>query len=205
MRLTFTTETRALQDIDRALSPEAMNRRLAAFALEERDRAIGSGQASERYRRFVNGREGAQEAEVQFPGPVLYVFDYWAEIAEFALVFLRARSPVDSGDYRDAHVAMVNGQRVDPKAIPLGTSELVITNTVPYARKVHVGAMRMSVPPFIYEDARRAVAGRFGNAVSTSMEFLELPGGYVLKRGQGKRDRAAGGVVRYPSLVITAG
>lgn len=42
----------------RGLTPEAINRKLAAFARSELAEAIARGEASESYDVFVNGRKG---------------------------------------------------------------------------------------------------------------------------------------------------
>jgi hypothetical protein len=90
---------------------------------------------------------------------------------------------------------------VSPDRIPPGV-EIVITNDQPYARKIQVGAMKMSVPPGIYEDARQFVQRNFGQMVAVQLRFVQLAGGYVLKRSGGRKDRAAGQPIAYPALVI---
>jgi hypothetical protein len=144
------------------------------------------------HRTFVNGREGASEDTVQAPGPIVYEFELGPEIVAFALDTLRALSPVKSGAYRDAHFLLVDGAAAPASAAVLG-ADLLIANDRPYARKIHVGAMKnMKVPPGIYERARQAVMARWGNAVRVEVTFVSLAGGYVAK----------GGALTYPALRI---
>src|SRR5689334_2411668 len=197
------------------LTGPAAAARLAAFAREQLADAISSGEGSRNYTRFVNGREGVAEESVRLPGPILYRFSWLDEVAEYALEFLRARSPVgpvERGHYRDSHEALVHGEVVatsrDPSAIraaniPAG-AEIVISNSMPYSRKIEVGAMRMRVPPRVYEDARQNVLRHYRQIARADLRFITRSDGYVLK-GHGKRkrkDNAAGTDLTYPALVL---
>ncbi|WP_372397106.1 hypothetical protein ABMY26_23845 [Azospirillum sp. HJ39] len=81
--------------VDQALSPEAQSRRLADIAIAERDRLIASGRASRRFRRWVDGVEGAPETAVRPAdgGRIVYRFSIMGAVCNFALSFLIARSP----------------------------------------------------------------------------------------------------------------
>lgn len=104
------------------------------------------------------------------------------DIVDFALVTLRERSPVGSGDdehpglYRDSHIVFLNGQVVqsgDVSAFRPG-DQINISNPVPYARKIEIGRLTMSVPPHIYEDTAAIVGGRFGNRASVRFVFMPV-------------------------------
>jgi hypothetical protein len=206
---------RELRVATAGLDPAAIAALLARTAEEALAEAIGSGQASPAYTRYVNGRADIAEEQVKPPGPILYVFEYGAEIARFALDWARAASPVHSGAYRNSWFAMVGGVQVNPdapSAIPPGAA-ITITNDQPYARKIEVGHMVMSVPPRIVERLKTAVMGRYGNFVSARTSQIRLEGGYILKgrftRGIGKfarkglrKDTAAGAEMTYPALQI---
>ncbi len=212
----FTLTRRDVQLATEGISPENINRELAQFAKLELAKAIDGGEASPIYDRYVNGRHGAPEESVQAPGPILYVFSYWKPIIEFALDFLRKRSPVLTGKYQGSHVVMVGSQILRPDA-EIGAGETVhIVATVPYARKIEVGHMRMSVPDGVYADAGRAVKQRFGGrngAVIVRNRNIEIPGGYILKgvftrgykpgaRKKLGKDVAAGTRMTYPALEL---
>ncbi|MBR1005251.1 hypothetical protein JQ560_51900, partial [Bradyrhizobium liaoningense] len=97
--------------------------------------------------------------------------------------------------------------------IPIN-STVVLTNNRPYARKIDVGHVRMTVPPGIVEDVRKAVMARFGNFVIAKRTMIPLPGGYVLKgrfrrgyrpfaRTKLRSDTMAGAQMTYPALVLS--
>lgn len=142
---------------DRTLSPEALSSVLAGAARRIRDGLIESGEASRTFRTFVDGREGAIEESVRPDGAIVYRFAAIGEAAAFCLAFCMARSPRDSGAYRNAWIVAVNGRpwTADLNEIPAG-AEVMVVNPMPYARKIDAGAMRMRVPPGIVEAARQA-------------------------------------------------
>ncbi|MDR6953788.1 hypothetical protein J2X65_003151 [Ancylobacter sp. 3268] len=186
------------------MEPAAISSALAAFAKQELAGVIARGEGTQIYDRFVNGHAGAPEESVQAPGPILYVFSWWQPIIAFALNELERRSPRKSGRYANSFVVFVNGRRAHRGEEIPPNAEVVITNTQPYARKVQVGAMKMNVPPFLFDYAGSAVVRRFGaTLISVQLKFLQLRGGYILKRSQGNRaDRQAGMPLTYPSLIL---
>lgn len=192
---------RQLEVAGRGIAPEAIAAQLAAFAISERDELIRSGRASPRWRRFVNGRPDVPEAAVVLPGPIAYEFSVMDQVVEYALAFLRQRSPVLTGAYRASHYVMVRGVRTAPEAIPPG-AEIWILSDLPYARKIEVGAMRMSKPPKLYEDATNAVRKRFGGVVDVGIQFVFVPWAWRLKRDQGRRGRRRGDPVTFPALIL---
>jgi len=203
-----------LQLATAGISPENIARELAAFAKSELAKSIADGEGSERYDRYVNGVFGAVEETVVPPGPILYVFQGWREIIEFALQSAVERSPEKSGRYKQSWFIMTPGGVIKSfDEIPIN-STVILTNNQPYSRKVDVGHMRMSVPPGIIEDVRKMVMARFGNFVTAKRTLIPLPGGYILK-GRFKRgyrpyartklrpDTMAGAQMTYPALVMT--
>lgn len=207
------TFAKDLQLATAGIAPENVARELAEFAKAELADAIGRGEGSPVYDRYVNGALGAPESAVVPPGPILYDFIWWQEIVALALQYLVERSPVRSGRYKRSWLVMVDGRPApDPAGIPLD-AEVIIVNDQPYSRKVDVGHMKMSVPPHIIEDARQAVMRIFGNMLTARRTLVELPGGYVLKgrfhKGAGasarkglRKDTQAGQPMTYPALVL---
>ncbi len=195
------------------ISQDAISAELAKFARAQLAEAIGSGAGSPMYSRFVNGREGAAEETVEAPGPILYVFAWWAPVIGFALAYARGRSPERSGRYRKSWIVLVNGREVDEDAaIPAG-AEVTITNRQPYHRKIDSGHMRMRVPPGIIEEMRSRIARRFSGAVEARATQVLIPGGYILKgkfrrgyreraRSGLRRDTRAGQPMTYPAVVM---
>jgi hypothetical protein len=194
-----------------AIAPAAINAALAQFAQQELASAISSGEASPDYDRYVNGNLGAPESSVQAPGPILYVFNWWTDIVEYALQTLVQKSPVRSGRYQESWIIRANGQQVSsPKDI--GIAALVeITNVQPYHRKIDVGHMHMSVPHQLIESTRQQVNRIWGNMITANRTMILLPGGYILKghfsrgvrphsRTKLGKDVAAGQPMTYPTL-----
>lgn len=210
----ISTFERDLRLATAGMAPENIAKELAAFARRELAAAIQSGEASERFDRYVNGNFGAAEETVVPPGPILYVFHWWREIVEFALQTAVERSPEKSGRYKQSWFVMTPGGAVKSfDEIPINAS-VILTNNQPYSRKIDVGHMRMSVPPGIVEDVRRAVMARFGNFVTAKRTMITLPGGYILKgrfrrgyrpfaRTKLRKDTMAGAQMTYPALVMT--
>jgi hypothetical protein len=212
------------QDIDlfvrEDLSLEAQKREVALFARGRLAAAQAGWQSATgsvpQHRTFVDGRRDVAEEQINIPGRIVYEFPIWAAVIRFALDFLQRRSPRASGAYANSHFAMVAGGQIDVTALDQvsETDAVTITNDQPYARKIEVGHMRMSVPSGVYEDARQAVQSRFRGVVKVQHTMIRLQGGYVLKghftRGYKKHartgirsDTAAGQQVTYPALVIT--
>ena len=212
----FQTFAKDIQLATAGISPEAVSAELARFAKRERDGFIRRGEASGNYDTFVNGVRGAAEETVRAPGPILYVFSYWEPILAFARDYLARRSPRLSGDYVDSQVVMVGSQVLQPGAPIAADEEVMLVPTVPYARKIEMGFMQMSVPRFVIYDAAEAIAIKFGGTkgpLKVSMRMVNLPNGYVLKgvfrrgfrkhaRTDLKRDTRAGARMTYPAIVM---
>ncbi|MBC9176761.1 HK97 gp10 family phage protein [Pseudoroseomonas ludipueritiae] len=96
--------------VSRNLSPAEQSKILARVAREGRDELIRSGRASPSYRTFVDGREGADEASVKPDGAIVYRFSVIGEAAAFAMAYLRARSPVRGGKFRDSWIYAIGAE-----------------------------------------------------------------------------------------------
>ncbi|MBA2708556.1 MAG: hypothetical protein H0U59_12200 [Gemmatimonadaceae bacterium] len=210
----ISTIAKDLQLATAGISPENIAAELAKFARSELSKAIQEGEGSERYDRYVNGRQGAAEESVVPPGPILYVFHWWREIIEFALQSAVERSPEKSGDYKRSWFIMTPGGVIKSfDDIPIN-STVILTNNQPYSRKIDVGHMRMSVPPGVVEDVKKMVMAKFGSFVTARRTMIPLPGGYTLKgrlrrgyrpfaRTKLRADTAAGSQMTYPALVLS--
>jgi len=190
------------------LSPAALSARLAETAREDVARLIASGRASPRYRRFVDGVEGAPETAVKPDGMILYRFDYMAEVAAFVLSFLEARAPKRTGEFSKSFYLGLDGKFVPARFFNPATMgdvrEIACGNMQPQARiadtqMVGTKRVRFSVPPGMFEDAAQAVRSRFGNIVTAKRVYtLRWPGQYTLRTG-----KRAGKPVESPAVVIT--
>lgn len=194
-----------------SISPENIAAELAKFARDSLAEGIREGWASPRYEKYVNGRFGAEEETVTPPGPIVYDFHWWNEIIEFSMTSLAARSPVKTGRYRESFAVMINGAyTTDLNAIPID-AEVIVVNKQPYARKIEVGFMTVSVPPAVVEDTMTKVRQRFGNMIEVRKTMVTIPNPYILKgafrkgirpqsRTKLRKDTQAGAAMTYPAL-----
>lgn len=156
------------------LTPLARSMFLAEVAKQGVEDLILAGRATPKYRRFVDGIEGIPEEAVSADGTILYRFSYLGEIVAFIVAFLRARSPVRSGRYRDSFMVSVNGDAYtadgfDPDMLQ-PSDDVFIYNKLPYSRKIDVQLignkkLTFSRPPGLFDDAVSAVNRQFGNMV----------------------------------------
>jgi hypothetical protein len=201
--------------VNENLSPAAQSAHLARTAIAGREELIRSRRAPDSYRTLVDGKEGVPEAQVQPRGMIVYRFNLLGEAAVFALAFLRERSPVRGGKFRDSFWLAVDGRAFsmktfDPEKVGTAT-EIIIYNTQPYSRRVQVQfdgtrRLRFSVPPDMFGDAMMAVRRRFPTLDATQLYRIKAPGSNNGGQGPGlytlKNGRRAGKVVDSPALVI---
>lgn len=179
-----------------------MSARLAAVARSARDDLIGSGKSPPDYATFVDGREGASEDTAR--KQIVYQFNIIGAAAAFTLSFLRARSPLATGEYRDSFYLGINGRFVPQASFVAGSvpfdAEVTIGNTQPQSRKIDVQldgsrTLHYSVPPGLFDNAVSAIKTQFGGTVTAKRVYsLSFPGQYVLRHG--------GGAVQSPALVM---
>lgn len=150
--------------------------------------------------------------EVVLPGPIVYRYHYAREVVIKTLQELEAASPVISGDYKRGHTLFINGAPVqNPReAVIKARDEVMIVNTVPYARKIEVGktesgrAFVLQVPNRIYERVGKKMYARYGKAAKISVQFVNLSTAYRLKKGAKvrRKGRTAGSALTYPAIII---
>ena len=162
--------------LDRDLSQAVLGKKLAEFARKDRDEYLASVGGHPTYQTIVNGRIGIPEEQVILPGPIVYSFSWLRPIAQAGLEWLQRESPRLSGDYARGHFAMYNGSEIDIAQLPAEATEIVLTNDLPFSRKLHVGGMKTSAPPKIFEQCRQAILAKFGQVVEAQVRFLHLTG-----------------------------
>lgn len=217
-------ETVIQLQLDR-FSPEAAKRKHIAFARQGLASFIGRQREKPAYRIEVDGHPASSEEQVRPFGVITYRFMRLPQVARFAIATAREMSPVESGRYKSSWFLIADGAEVAEGAVPESVQRLILTNDVPYSRKIHVrGARLRSVPPGIVERVRQLVLRRYGGLVTANIEFLTLQGGYTLKGGaplkaaaqnrrssafragrahlRARADTARGKSLTYPALVI---
>lgn len=155
---------------------EEFHLHIAAVAKREHRAIMSADPRPNSYARYVDGVEGAQEEAVRIDGRIVYFYERMSEIVQYAMEVLFDLSPVDSGQYRNAHEIYINGLGSrDLKDWGPGM-EVAITNRVPYARKIELGHMSMSVPgsDMVYQRARRKLLARFGNVIDVQFTYRAI-------------------------------
>lgn len=156
---------------------------------------------------FAN-RPGRPVEAVVLPGPIVYRYHHTRTILADALRLLREESPVVSGAYRSAHTLYVDGAPVPPGragAELAAGARLVISNPVPYARKIEIGrtqsgrAFVIQVEPRIYERVARRLAERYGAVARVRYTFVDVTS---TPAGGGRAGAAARRAGRAPAIVI---
>lgn len=181
--------------VDDTLSPKAQSKAIAAFARGElkeaqeiNGRALGR---VPRHKTWVDGRAEAPLDSVKPDGGrIVFAFEILVDVLQFIAATLREKSPVgppDGGHYRDSHKLFADGVAADALRPP-PAAEYVWLNTAPYARKIEVGSMRMTVPgsDHVYEQTRQIAARRFGNTAAIRFTY-----------------RSTVGASRVPALTVT--
>lgn len=179
---------------------EEVRKALIATAKREHARIMSTEPKPQRFSRTVDGIAGAREEQVKAGGIIRYRYHRLEQIVQFAMETLFDLSPVLSGEYRNSHALFVDGVASSNLSGWDGTGEIVIMNPLPYARKIEVGAMKMTVPgsDHVYEQAAQVVRRRFGNQASITFTFRGfVAGGTGMGKAYNKSD------VRYPALLIS--
>jgi hypothetical protein len=191
------------------MGPEAMARELAAFSRQNLADYLQTLRIAPGWETFVNGRRGLSEDQVKAPGPVVYLFSYWPEVLNFALAFLRGRSPTGPAEgkpYKESFFVMAGGREKHPRqwSTIAPDEEVTITNSAPYSRKLDVGLMgakpiKLSVPPGIMEAGAAAIRSQYGGLLEAKRVYnVPHTGQWIYRRG-----RRAGKAVNSPGIILT--
>ncbi len=137
---------------------------------------------------YANTPGNTNIESVKLPGPIVFKYKYATDIVEDALLELQKASPVRSGLYAKSHTIYVNGTAVSraPKTLNRG-EEVIITNPVPYARRLEVGKTEsgrdfvIQVPPRIYERVSKLLNRKYRNIADISFGYANVPGGHVVQ------------------------
>ncbi len=205
------------------ISPDAQKRAVASFAQGAIDEADATnrrvlGRVPPRTI-TVDGREGAALTDVKPDGGSIIVeYELIADVLVWIGDTLRARSPVQSGAFRDGWTLLADGTEVGITDDVPPADEYTFVNTVPYARKIEVGltesgrAFVIQVPNRIAERTVKDAASKFGNMAKISNTFIALDNAYTLKNDAVSRARAgrrrritarAGSEVTYPAIIVS--
>lgn len=180
---------------------EEVQKQLVATAKLQHAKVMQDDPRPSRFTRTVDGVRGAREEQVRPDGTIVYVYPRLDEIVQAAMDLLFDLSPVLSGAYRTGHRLFVDGVEARNLAGWDGQGEIIISNALPYSRKIELGKMTMRVPgtDHVYEQAEFLLRQRFGNQAKIRFTYRGLMGGAVATgKAHGKSE------LRYPALNIEA-
>lgn len=179
---------------------EETQKALVALAKREHGKIMAEDPRPSRFIRTVDGTKGAREEQVRTDGTIIYDYPRLDGVVQAALETLFDLSPVLSGDYRINHRLFVDGVEARNLAEWDGQGEIIISNSMPYSRKIELGKMTMRVPgtDHVYEQAEFTLRQRFGNQARIVFTYRGLMGGSVLSSKQGGNKSE----YRYPALEI---
>jgi hypothetical protein len=171
---------------------------------------------------YANQPGNSNLESVILPGPLVWKYRYVGAILKEALTALIAASPSRSGLYAKSHMVFINGAAVQaiPDALKPG-DEVMISNPVPYARRIEIGKTEsgrdfvIQVPNRIYERvAKKILMPKYRNVARIEYGFTNLPSSYATKGGLGshymsggtrrKRRQKAGATIQAPAIFIRA-
>ena len=179
--------------VDSRLSPEARSLRVAQFAYsairdadEQNRRALGAYPPKTI---TVDGREGAPLESVNPDrGSIIAEWQMVGEVVVWIAETLAARSPVDSGRYKNHHTLYADGAEVPASEDIQPASEYIFLNPLPYSRKIEFGKTK-SGRPFvvqvenrIYERTAADAQKRFGNLAKISFTYAAAIGGQIARK-----------------------
>lgn len=156
-----------------------MHGALVRTAKREHARVMATEPRPASFSRIVDGRQGAPEESARPDGVIVYRYPRLEAVVQFAMETLFDLSPVLSGDYRNGHMLIVGGAPAASMKDWRPGQEIVITNILPYARKIELGKMTMKVPGTdrVYTQARRKVMARHGNMAKVDFTYRAFIGG----------------------------
>jgi hypothetical protein len=145
------------------------------------------------FTRYVDGVRGAREEKVRATGIIIYEYDRIEVVVQFAMDTLFDKSPVLSGEYRSAHTIFINGVPATSLKTWQSGDDLAISNITPYARKIEVGTMTMTVPgtDHVYQQAVQIIKARYGNMARVAFSYRNI----AIAEGAA--------ATRYPALIIS--
>lgn len=194
--------------LQRHLSPEARQARLAGFAKERlkeaqavNRQALGSVPPHETY---VDGRQGAAVESVKADGVIVFDFELLDDLFGWIDLQLVTHAPVRSGRFRKSFVFFADGVEVDPNGPVPQAREYVYLNVQPYARKIERG-LSPQAPDGVFQAVATMAKKRFGNLAAIRFSYRSFQQGGVVSyaaakgRAAAKRERDT----RVPAIVIT--
>lgn len=172
----------------------------------------------------VDGQVGKPFEQVRPDGVIYIEFDYREEICKVAFDELRARSPIgpaQGGHYRDEHFCLLDGNSLAPLQVPTGAmlanvNRVVVTNAMPYSRKLEVGLTKsgrsfsVQVEPHIFQAVALHLSAQYRAVANIGFAYVGLAeaatGGGSFRLSGGRRRRSSrsrrSAAMRFPAIII---
>lgn len=184
------------------LSEKGRSAALAAFAIEERDKAVDLNRASAgqsvTYETYVDGKQGAGEASVRPDGVISYEFGLVRPVLEWIGNELVMASPVLTGRYARSHVLFADGREVEHMDEAPDAQRFVFLNIQPYARKIEDGLSPQATEG-VYQGVASVAQARFGNAAKI---FFGWEATVFASAKATPAERRASAATRVPAIIV---
>lgn len=149
--------------------------RIARVAKEGHARIMKTPPEPSDFVRRVDGVRGAREEAVKTNGVIIYTYMRLQPIVDFAIETLRELSPVLTGNYLASHTLYVGGAPAMDASGAMAGETVFISNPQPYARKIEMGRMVMTVSGTdkVYQQAEQRIKRRFGNQAWIKFTYFD--------------------------------
>ena len=171
------------------LSPQETSAQFAKFASKQiaeidAENASEAGHALPR-QTFVDGRESDDFARVRPDGVIVATWALGAEVVRYVYDLIVQSAPKRSGRFAKSQTIYADGIEVETPEDTIGAAQVVISSTVPYARKIEgklIGPSRSKgswvTNQFgVYHAAAAMASSKYGNIAKIKFGTREVLGG----------------------------
>ena len=205
------------------LSPAEISAQFAALAAREiaqidASNASAAGHPLPR-QTFVDGRESDDLKAVRPDGVIVATWQLGAEVVRYVYDKIEATAPKRSGRFAKSITIYADGVEVETPEDTIGAAEVVISSTVPYARKIEGGFAKKggvwaTNPNGVFHAAAAMAASKYGNIAKIKFGAREVLGGGTDLAGwaaghtamithEGKRRKQHSRDSRQPAVLIS--
>lgn len=168
------------------LSPKEVSARFAAFARGQiaeidADNATVVGHALP-HQTFVDGQPNDDLSRVRPDGTIVAEWTLTTEVVRYVWDQIQKAAPHRTGRFQKSQRIYADGIEVDTPEDAIGAQEVVISSTVPYARKIEgdfskKGGVWATNPAGIYHAVAALAQSKYGNIAKIKFGTREVVGG----------------------------
>ena len=205
------------------LSPQEISAQFAKAAAADisqidADNAVAAGRPLPR-QTFVDGRESDDFKSVRPDGVIVATWQLDAEVVRYVYDKIEATAPKRTVRFTKSITIYADGVEVETPEDTIGAAEVVISSTVPYARKIEGGYSKKggvwaTNPNGIFHAAAAMAASKYGNIAKIKFGAREVLGGGTDLAGwaaghtamithEGKRRKQHSRDSRQPAVLIS--